>query len=306
MVRLATLVSSRQRRHASEATSFSTARCWSRPLEVLAFHSSSSAMKASESILAAALDFVTHVSDEVIASAVATLETGTTMKLASRLSRDAAQRYEALIAVWQSDGPSLSAMNMALMLSGMAYSVAVERRSRRVDLVWTGPDSVQSTFRSTGPALLELIESASRSIYLVTFAAYKVPEVAEALQAALNRGVRVVFVLESDEVSGGKVGFDPLPYLCDDTESSAEVYHWPVAQRRRDERGRYGTLHAKFAVADRQCLFVSSANLTEFAFELNIELGVMLRGGTAPAEAAGHIDELIRRGVLRRQVNLGA
>lgn len=74
---------------------------------------------------------------------------------------------------------------------------------------------------------------------------------------------------------------------------------WPKEHRLKDERGRIGSLHAKFAVADRVRLLVSSANLTEFAFNLNMELGVLISGGHGPHEAAKHIDELLRTGVLR-------
>jgi cardiolipin synthase A/B len=148
--------------------------------------------------------------------------------------------------------------------------------------------------------LLELIRGARESVYLVTFAAYKVPDVAEAIAAALGRGVRVVFVLESDSVSGGKVDFDPLPHLIDGVAQRVEVFVWPMRERRRDVRGRHGTLHAKFAVADRHRLLISSANLTADAFDLNIELGVLLSGGTAPKEAASQVDELIRLGVLQQ------
>ena len=136
-------------------------------------------------------------------------------------------------------------------------------------------------------------------MYLVTFAAYKVPSVANALAAAEGRGVRVVFVLENDEANGGKVDFDPLPHLRASGLHRAEVYTWPQEHRLRDERGRFGSLHAKFAVADRFRLLVSSANLTEFAFNLNIELGILVTGGHAPVEAARHVDELIRLGVFR-------
>ena len=127
------------------------------------------------------------------------------------------------------------------------------------------------------------------------------PAVAAAVHAALTRGVRVVFVLESEETSAGKVSFDPLPYLRGDSSLPIEVYVWPLAKRERDDRGRHGTLHAKFAVADRHRLLVSSANLTEHAFELNIELGVLLTGGPAPEQAAAHVDSLIRLGVLQGQ-----
>lgn len=187
------------------------------------------------------------------------------------------------------------------MLSGAAHAVASDRQSRRVDLVWSGPDGIGSTFRSTGPALLELINSATQSFYLVAFAAYRVPEVAAAIRAAVVRQVRVVFVLETEGGVGGKVNFDPLPFLLPDGSLAVEVYHWPVERRKRDDRGRYGTLHAKFAVADRSRLLVSSANLTEYAFDLNIEMGVLLSGGSAPADAAAHVEEMIRRGTLERR-----
>jgi len=136
-----------------------------------------------------------------------------------------------------------------------------------------------------------------------TFAAYRVPEVAKALQDAVERGVRVVFVLESDTINGGKVNFDPLPHLTLHHSGGVEVYSWPIESRTKDGQGRFGTLHAKFAVADRRQLLVSSANLTEFAFNLNIELGVLLTGGVAPAEATAQIDQLVRLGILRRVVN---
>lgn len=186
-----------------------------------------------------------------------------------------------------------------------AYAASRQERQRQqLELVWSGPGIASTALRSTGPALLELIESARKSVYLVTFAAYKVPAVADALAAAERRGVRVVFVLESDDGNGGKVDFDPLPHLGAAGIQHAEVFTWPRAHRMRDERGRFGSLHAKFAVADRVRLLVSSANLTEFAFNLNIELGVLVTGGHAPAEAARHLDELIRLGVLRaRQAN---
>jgi PLD-like domain len=43
------------------------------------------------------------------------------------------------------------------------------------------------------------------------------------------------------------------------------------------------SLHAKCAVIDSNLLFLSSANLTEFAFNLNMELGVLIKGGSLPA-----------------------
>ena len=41
----------------------------------------------------------------------------------------------------------------------------------------------------------------------------------------------------------------------------------------RDTGGRSGLMHVKTIVADSQVAFLTSANLTEAAFELNMELG---------------------------------
>lgn len=59
-------------------------------------------------------------------------------------------------------------------------------------------------------------------------------------------------------------------------------------------------MHAKLAVADRRTLLVSSANLTQSGVVKNIESGVLVRGGMAPARAAEHIAELRSAQVLTR------
>jgi len=45
---------------------------------------------------------------------------------------------------------------------------------------------------------------------------------------------------------------------------------------------------------------VSSANLTEHALNLNVELGVVIQGGDAPGRAVDHVDALTREGILQR------
>ena len=253
-------------------------------------------------LLDACVRFSADVSPEAVARVVATLESEGMARAGLGLSGDARQRFADLREVWCHCVGQPSPVDVANMLRGAAHAVAAERRRQQVELVWSGPTTVSSTLRSTGPALLELIRGAKEAAYLVTFAAYKVPELAEAIRAAIHRGVRMVFVLESSSASGGKVDFDPLPHLLDEASQRAEVYVWPIQQRRRDSRGRHGTLHAKFAVADRRRLLISSANLTADAFDINIELGVLLTGGAAPEEAAAHVDGLVRVGVLQRQL----
>ena len=64
------------------------------------------------------------------------------------------------------------------------------------------------------------------------------------------------------------------------------------------ERGNAGVLHAKCVVADGRWLFISSANLTEHAFTVNMELGVLISGGKLPLRVEEHFDGLIASGAL--------
>lgn len=246
----------------------------------------------------AAARFVCDVSRETVLRVSDCLARGKVSEALSCLSTDAARLFSDVLTAWRHEVSPTELSELGRALLAASASSREERQRQQLELVWSGPGLTSTTLRSTGPALLQLIESARESVYLVTFAAYKVPAVANALAVAERRGVRVVFIVESDEGNGGKVDFDPLPHLRAAGLQRAEVYSWPREHRLRDERGRFGSLHAKFAVADRAKLLVSSANLTEFAFNLNIELGVLVTGGHGPVEAVRHLDELIRLGVL--------
>ena len=51
-------------------------------------------------------------------------------------------------------------------------------------------------------------------------------------------------------------------------------------------------------MADGARLLVSSANLTEFALNMNMELGLLVSGVDLPDRVVGHLDQLIRERVL--------
>jgi phosphatidylserine/phosphatidylglycerophosphate/cardiolipin synthase-like enzyme len=78
----------------------------------------------------------------------------------------------------------------------------------------------------------------------------------------------------------------------------AAVYIWPLKRRPVDAAGHHGSLHVKWAVADDAVLLVSSANLTAYAFTLNMELGLLVRGGAIPGRVSAHLDRLIDQHIL--------
>ena len=204
-----------------------------------------------------------------------------------------------VIVAWERDVPMLTGAEVALALEVAARQEQAIAGRAVIELVWTGPAAPNAGLRGTEQVLLELISSAKESIYLVTFAAYKVPSLAAALQAAAARRVRIVFVLEDKEESIGKVSASPLDALGTIDRNCTRVYVWPIEARPRNEKGQYGSLHAKFVIADGDRLFVSSANLTEFAMNLNMEMGVLITGGPIPRQSFETVQALILDGHLR-------
>ena len=74
------------------------------------------------------------------------------------------------------------------------------------------------------------------------------------------------------------------------------VYYDP---RSLDTNGPAGVLHAKAVIADGEAVFMTSANLTDAAFDRNIELGVLIRDRALAASVTSHFRGLIDREVLR-------
>ena len=69
--------------------------------------------------------------------------------------------------------------------------------------------------------------------------------------------------------------------------------------RALDLEGPGGVLHAKAVVADDEKVFITSANLTEAAWDRNIELGVLIRDRTFALIIGGFLQSLIDRDLLK-------
>jgi transposase len=75
------------------------------------------------------------------------------------------------------------------------------------------------------------------------------------------------------------------------------LYYWPLEKRERNQAGRPGKLHMKCAIVDNVAL-IGSANLTDDAFNRNMELGILIREQTTIESISEHFQELIRAKVL--------
>ncbi|PWQ93499.1 DISARM system phospholipase D-like protein DrmC [Leucothrix arctica] len=169
---------------------------------------------------------------------------------------------------------------LAGILKGASHGYLSEKAREQVQLVWTGPDFNQVPIRHSEQILLELINSAHTSLYIISFVLVKVPAVEEAIVRALARDVDVRMLLESEDKDGAGNFQDTIKRLQTEIPELI-LYIWP-RENRETIAGGFARVHAKCVVADQKTAFITSANLTAAALDKNIEMGVHVKGGKIP------------------------
>jgi phosphatidylserine/phosphatidylglycerophosphate/cardiolipin synthase-like enzyme len=209
--------------------------------------------------------------------------------------RSLASRF---LQIWEEQTPEVPVEAVVLALRTAAVGEQARRESQTVELVWTGPDVGGPAFRRTEQAILQVLDSARQRITLVSYAIYRIPNICNALVRAAQRGVQINVIVETPDKLEGENEYSTLRALGSDVAACSAVYYWPKERRGKDETGKHGILHVKCAVADGRWLFLSSANLTGYAFTINMELGVLVIGGKLPGQVQEHFERLIEVGQL--------
>ncbi|MGY7792632.1 DISARM system phospholipase D-like protein DrmC [Klebsiella pneumoniae] len=158
---------------------------------------------------------------------------------------------------------------------------------------WTGPTTPFVSARRTEQALLQVISTAERTLFITSFVAYDVSTIVKALNAANERGVMISILLELSQEKGGSLNFDTIEKMRIQVPS-AKLYVW----NNKDNEYYGGCVHAKVAVADARECFITSANLTGYAMEKNIEAGVLISGGSIPRQLNEHLFSLIKTKII--------
>lgn len=210
--------------------------------------------------------------------------------------------YRSLIAsfldTWQSEARIVGPEGIAAALMTAGHSEQTHQQEQSVELVWTGPDVGVVPLRRTEQALLQVIDSACRRATVVSYAVYNIPRICEAMVRAADRGVSINVIIETPDRLEGQCTYSTLKALGDSVAKRCGVFYWPLEKREKDTNNRPGILHVKCAVADGHWLFLSSANLTEHAFTLNMELGMFITGGNLPNQVEKHFERLLTSGAL--------
>ncbi|HEX5081875.1 MAG TPA: DISARM system phospholipase D-like protein DrmC [Blastocatellia bacterium] len=199
---------------------------------------------------------------------------------------------------WRNEVPDMSPQSVCAALLAAAEVEKSHREDQSVEIVWTGPEAGLIPLRRTEQALLQLISSAAKRIVIVSYAVYNIPRIREALVNAADRDVKITIIIETPDLIEGQSAYSTLKALGPSVANCCDVYLWPLEKREKDANGKPGILHVKCAVADGRRLFLSSANLTEYAFTLNMELGLLITGGAIPKQVENHFYQMIDGGVF--------
>lgn len=199
---------------------------------------------------------------------------------------------------WRAYYPQVTSESVALAMLTAAEVADHYRQTQRLEVVWTGPDSQIVPTRRTDQALLQLIHEAQKSLHIVSFTVYKAQNIAQAIVDAAERGVAISIYLETPETSESKMSLDTVRALGKAVAERAHLYVWPKEKRPLTEDGKFGSLHAKLALADGRLLLVSSANLTGYAMTLNMEMGILVKGGDVPSQIETHLSSLVEQEIF--------
>jgi len=176
---------------------------------------------------------------------------------------------------------------------------AASARRNLPELVWSGPEAKGVHTRQTRQVFEGLIDHAEHSVWISTYAFYNGPEafkrLARRMDAAPGIRVRILMNLSPDKSQDG---------TSDErvTRFARQFWNrdWPGQRRpevfydpRSLEPGQHAVLHAKALVCDDQHILVTSANLTESAFDRNFELGLLVHDEALARAAACQFQTLI-------------
>ena len=180
-----------------------------------------------------------------------------------------------LINSWEKN-PNVSSPELASALLAASKTIQLKSKSEKIELVWSGPSTVDNSTRLTEQVICEIIDDSKEELFIVSFVAYKIERISS-------------FLLEQSVGEGGSVSFSSLAVIKR-ILPRANFYIW-----QQNDDAVCGAVHAKCIVADNKAALISSANLTGAAMDRNIESGVYIKGGNLPRQIASQLESLVNQ-----------
>ena len=174
------------------------------------------------------------------------------------------------------------------------------------ELVWTGPEALNSTFRDSSIVAQDLLRQAKNEVLIATYVVYQGKEIFKELGQKVDAdpNFKVTFVI--DVQRNGNTSVEEAVLLKFKTDFTKQ---WPAKRlpdiyyyTRSLEQGnseKY-SMHAKCIVVDSEKSLITSANFTQAAHHRNIEAGVVIHSKEYAINLKSQFFNLIEAGVLKR------
>lgn len=183
--------------------------------------------------------------------------------------------------VWTSSFGALDGEAFAAVVAAAADGVLLERsRSPKTEVVWTGPPVDGSFVRATREVVREIAMGAQRELVVVGYwlaargdSEGIIDDLIATLSRAIERGVDVALALDSRDREDGASNKTVLKAVWPSGVPLPRLLTWRVPSS-----DPHLKLHAKVLVADARDALITSANLTRYAMDLNMEMGIRVVG----------------------------
>ena len=154
-------------------------------------------------------------------------------------------------------------------------------------LVWTSPFVFNEDADNTKTTLLDMIDSAKKSITIVGYTIeHDTKEIFAALEHASQKGISIKLLFDSAEK------FVPLiDKMWENKGTLPHLYSY------KPKDSKKSSLHAKIMIIDERELLITSANLTGRGISRNVEIGIRHKGNSAK-NAEKLVKSLIQNGYL--------
>lgn len=176
-----------------------------------------------------------------------------------------------------------------------------------VEIVWTGPEMLNSNLRDTSVVAQEMFREVKQDVLIAGFAFYQgkdlFAEIARKLDADKNFKVTIVVDVRRDGNTSAEVAV-LLKFKNDflskqwPGDAPPEIYYDPRTLA-LDIHVK-SSMHAKCIIIDTKKLFITSANFTAAAHHRNIEAGVVIESKQHAISLKSQFNNLIEAGVLKK------
>jgi phosphatidylserine/phosphatidylglycerophosphate/cardiolipin synthase-like enzyme len=212
---------------------------------------------------------------------------------------EAALRSHGLAAAWpffKGLAPTHDAPTLLTMLD-VALAERDDASHPQIDVVWTGPEAIQSTARDTTIVVNDIFSKATQEVFVAGYTFDNGGQILAPLHRAMGeRGVKARIVLDiprsSSESPGEQVAAHVQAFFDGNWPFGPpfpELYHDP----RTSGLGVYASMHATVIIVDTRWSLIGSANFTRRAQDRNLEMGVLIDAPWFARQVVQHWQGLI-------------